>query len=62
MATKLNDDSVGEVFKEIFKNEDIRSFIGYSNNDLFNEICLILKQTKHLEDASILKLVRPILD
>jgi hypothetical protein len=57
MANKLNDNSVGEAFKEILKNEDIESFSDYSNNDLFVETCNILKNIKYLEDTSILKMV-----
>jgi hypothetical protein len=62
MANRLYDDSKGEVFNEILKNEDIESFSGYSNNDLFNEICSILKKIKYLEDTSILKLVSRFFD
>ena len=57
MANKLNDDSIGEAFKEILKNKDNESFNDYSNNDLFIEICNILKNIKYLEDTSILKMV-----
>ena len=59
MASKLNDDKLGEVFKEILRNEGVKSFTvsAYSNEGLFNEICNILKNLKYLGDQSLLKIV-----
>ena len=60
MGNKLNgNDSIGETFKEIFRNKDIHPLnTDYSNGDLYNEICnILLNVLKYLEDKSLLKIV-----
>ena len=54
----MGNDSIGETFKEILRNKEIPLLnTEYLNDDLFNEICNILKCLKYLDDKSLLEIV-----
>ena len=48
----MGNDLIGETFKEI-----PLLYTGYSNEDLFIEICSILKSLKYFDDKSLLEIV-----
>ena len=47
------DHSLEKSLKDILKNEDTKS--GFSNIDLFNEICHLMKGVKYLDNQSFIK-------
>ena len=62
MINIMKDDPQGKnsiEFKEIVINqdlvEDIDSFVKYSNDDLFQEICSFLMNVKYSNEVSLLK-------